>query len=187
LKRNYFFLLIVTFLLIGCESISDSDEIVKVINLDEIAFNTRDVDLAISNYSSRNLTSEIRELQKESYENFEELGLTLIIEDIEVLYIKNKEAVVRTLNKYRTPTFNLDNNFQNDNDMLHFLIKEDGKWKYNYSYIVKRVFLNEDGSLDIEDKESLGWDESEIWEDRIKEMKDKNILPSEFMEDIILN
>jgi hypothetical protein len=186
-KNYYFFVLIFTFLLSGCGLTSTQEnldeEIIKVIKSDETAINTRDVDLAISNYSSKNLTNEIKQLQTETFKNFENLKLSLKTHDIEVIYVKKNEAVVKTLNKYRTPTFNPDNNFQNDNNMLHFFIKEDGNWKFNYSYIVKRVFLNENGSLDLENKKFLGWDESKIWDERIKKMKEQNALPSQFLEE----
>lgn len=202
MKKN-FFLLIIVFLLSGCSSTLKEDtdgfnehgipleleeEIIEVINLDETAVNTKNVDLAISNYSSKNLTSNIKETQTEAFKYFEDFGVSLSVHNIEVIYIKENEAIVKTLNKYRTSEFNHNNNIQNDNYMLHFLIKEDdNKWKFNYSYIVKRIFLNEDGNLDIENKNFQGWDESENWDKEIKKIKEQNALPSQFIKENSLN
>lgn len=186
-KKKVFFILFILFILSGCEDNKKHTEIDKTISTliktDETAVNTRNVELAISNYSSEVLTEEIKKLQKESFVNYENLGMTLTTSDIEVAYIKDNEAIVKTINKYRTPEFNPNNNFQNDNDMLHFLVKENNQWKFNFSFIIKRVFLKSNGDLDLNNEEFSGWDETDFWNRKIKDMKKQNILPSKYMEE----
>lgn len=191
IKKTFFSFFFVVFILSGCEDNEKHTEIDKeistLIRTDEIAVNTRDVELALSNYSSEILTEEIKKLQKESFLNYENLGMNLTISDIEVVYTKDNEAIVKTLNKYRTPEFNPNNNFQNDNNMLHFLVKENDQWKFSFSFIIKRVFLNSSNKLDIKNKEFPGWDETDFWDQKINDIKNQNILPSQYMEENPIN
>lgn len=188
-NRSILFLIFFLILLSGCSKnnyetdIEINKEMTKIIKSDEEAVNTRNVDLALSNYATKILTNEIKQLQKESFENYKRLGITLNTSDIKVIYVKDNEAIIKCLNKYRTPKFDENNNFQNDNYMLHFMIKENEKWKFNFSYIEKRIFVKKNGELDLRNEEFSGWDETKFWDETIKEMKKQNILPTEYLKE----
>lgn len=156
-------------------------EILQVIKADVEATNSRDIEKVMKNFSSENQTEEVRQYTKDSLASFENIKLTLENKDTEVIYLKGKEALVKTTLEKRTPEFDATNNWQSNISVIHVLVKEEDGWKLSGSYATKNVFLKEDGTLDVNNELFTGTDDTAKWDGYIKEIKDQNLVPSEYL------
>lgn len=156
-------------------------EIITLIEDNLVAANERDADAYMSHLIAEEQTDESRTMLVSTLDMYEEIGLTFDSENGQVIYQKGDEAVVEIRQKTRTAEYDIDNNFQSDSNALHVVVNEMDEWKILYTFIVKSVWLNEDGTLDTEGDLFDVVDDTELWDRYIDEMRDLNTLPSEYI------
>jgi ketosteroid isomerase-like protein len=202
MKRLLGFLIIFIFILSACgneksvnseqvgaenENIAKENkdtEIINVIEDEVVALNNRDVEATLETYDTEKQTDEFKEFFTDLFKTYGEIGLTVEAHEPKVIYKKDNEAFIDVTLINRTAEFNPEDNWQNDRRVIRLLIKEGDGWKISSDYLVKITHLKEDGTLDTEYEHFTGRDHSERWDARIKELKEKDILPSEYLEEL---
>lgn len=193
MKKLLLVLLTAIFVLGACGNDSDKEgsetgvneaeekEILKVYEDLVAAYNKRDAEAVIETYGLAMKKDGFAEEIEEITQKYTELNVTVTVDEQKLLYKKDNEALIDVITSTRTPEFDPNSNWQNDRRVIHLLTKEEDQWKISTERVVKLTYLNEDGTLDTEYENFQGFDYSHYWDDKINELQQLDILPSEYL------